>query len=598
MFNKLYFLFLCIGTLITAAEDEEVSSPRPSKGYCITPHHRTLERLRIDGIPISPRSQAYYSFYIIVSCPEGFKLIGKKIGRCVEGEYVEPPGECTPDNENITAADDPGLSSSLCYLPDHPKHGSYESTGGSHPEIWHAYYNLRLMFKCNHGYELQGSDDVRCEEGKWLGGIPTCVSKYGYLADPLETGISRSLLYCKDPDTLKHGSFSIQGDVHPDIPDAYTKFYLENTCNKGYQLYGERSISCKGGKWSAEMPLCGLPCPLKKDSRVDYMCETKKRSKICNDYVRPGEIVSPKCKDNITRDDLTVMRCGENGYFDRVVTCAREDMAVECGLITVSDGLIIGGFEVERGEVPWHVGIYTKITKPYMQICGGTIVTSTSVISAAHCFWSDNTNTKPPSDYVVAAGKIYRPWNDVNDIYAQKTEVMDIKIPILYFGSSANYQNDLAVLKLVTAIAFNRFVRPICLDFNEETHWNQLDDASRKVAGWGLKTEEGEASLVLKAVFLPIGDLDKCVNESPVAFKPYITSDKICAGYTNGTAVCKGDSGGGLTFHRVENGVYKHYLQGVVSTAPNYGLQQCNAFTWATFTSIMQYKAFIYSNTK
>ncbi|KAJ0169175.1 hypothetical protein K1T71_014916 [Dendrolimus kikuchii] len=229
------------------------------------------------------------------------------------------------------------------------------------------------------------------------------------------------------------------------------------------------------------MPLCGLPCNLKKDPRVDYMCETKKGSKICNDYVRPGDIVSPKCKDNITRDDLTVMRCGENGYFDRVVTCAREDMAVECGLITVSDGLIIGGFEVERGEVPWHAGIYTKTTKPYMQICGGTIVTGTSVISAAHCFWSDNTNTKPPSDYVVAAGKIYRPWNDVNDIYAQKSEVMDIKIPILYFGSSANYQNDIAVLKLVTAIAFNRFVRPICLDFNEETHWNQLDDASRKV---------------------------------------------------------------------------------------------------------------------
>lgn len=54
----------------------------------------------------------------------------------------------------------------------------------------------------------------------------------------------------------------------------------------------------------------------------------------------------------------------------------------ECGRVT-PDGvdLIIDGRPAKRGELPWHAGIYRKTTKPYMQICGGSLVTNKVVIS-------------------------------------------------------------------------------------------------------------------------------------------------------------------------------------------------------------------------
>lgn len=53
-----------------------------------------------------------------------------------------------------------------------------------------------------------------------------------------------------------------------------------------------------------------------------------------------------------------------------------------CGKITPNgDPLVIGGAAAQRGELPWHVGIYRKNVKPYLQICGGSIITTDLVVS-------------------------------------------------------------------------------------------------------------------------------------------------------------------------------------------------------------------------
>lgn len=56
-------------------------------------------------------------------------------------------------------------------------------------------------------------------------------------------------------------------------------------------------------------------------------------------------------------------------------------LLTECGISSVNHPLISGAMNAEPGEVPWHTGVYTKNTKPYMQICGGSIITSVYVIS-------------------------------------------------------------------------------------------------------------------------------------------------------------------------------------------------------------------------
>lgn len=42
---------------------------------------------------------------------------------------------------------------------------------------------------------------------------------------------------------------------------------------------------------------------------------------------------------------------------------------------------VTGGRKAYKGEMQWHAGIYTKNTSPYMQICGGSLVSSNVVIS-------------------------------------------------------------------------------------------------------------------------------------------------------------------------------------------------------------------------
>ncbi|KOB71409.1 Hemolymph protein 14, partial [Operophtera brumata] len=144
----------------------------------------------------------------------------------------------------------------------------------------------------------------------------------------------------------------------------------------------------------------------------------------------------------------------------------------DCGRVTAdSMELVVGGQRVRRGQLPWHAGVYRKTTRPYEQICGGTLVSANVVISAAHCFWTNLEKQLPASRFAVAVGKLYRPWDDPVD-EAQKSDV----------------------------------------------------------AGWGLTAANGKPSSVLHVVDLPYVDIRTCINNSPPAFREFITSDKICAG--------------------------------------------------------------------
>ncbi|GBP30620.1 CLIP domain-containing serine protease 2 [Eumeta japonica] len=120
---------------------------------------------------------------------------------------------------------------------------------------------------------------------------------------------------------------------------------------------------------------------------------------------------------------------------------------------------------------------------------------------------------------------------------------------------------------------------------------------AKEVAGWGLTSENGEESPVLLYENLPYVDIDKCIDNAPRNFRRFITSDKICAGYTNGTALCRGDSGGGLVFRGLHESKEKgdrlrYYLKGIASTAPT-GDNLCNLYAITSFTHLLQHEYFI-----
>ena len=57
-----------------------------------------------------------------------------------------------------------------------------------------------------------------------------------------------------------------------------------------------------------------------------------------------------------------------------------------------------------KGSIPWQVGIIDGgiSNEPF---CGGTIIGSKTILSAAHCFAAEPGNSlKPPQDYKIIVG--------------------------------------------------------------------------------------------------------------------------------------------------------------------------------------------------
>ncbi|CAB3232121.1 unnamed protein product [Arctia plantaginis] len=385
---------------------------------------------------------------------------------------------------------------------------------------------------------------------------------------------------CILPPYPAHGTYEVE-----DLPDArpgqsLASFALTVQCRKGYGVMnpngdgsGIQQVYCVNGKWHQDMPKCVRFCKLDPDPSVHYMCYYPgKGVEVCKHYVPPGMSVEPVCNRPIyySNELLPNMRC-MSGVWNYIALCK-----AECGRVTPGGlQLAIGATKAKRGELPWHVGIYRKTTNPYTQICGGSLVSNNIVISAAHCFWRDV--LLPAADFGVAGGNIYRSWDNEEDVGAQKSDVKEIKIPSLFEGESANFQEDIAVLTLMTPFNFTTYIRPVCLDFGVYFEKLQLQHGKLgKVAGWGLTAAHGQASHILRVLEMPFISVEICISTLPETFREYITGDKFCAGYTNGTALCQGDSGGGLAFSERERGVDRYYLRGIVSAAPNDEDKLCN----------------------
>ncbi|XP_045781547.1 modular serine protease-like [Maniola jurtina] len=399
---------------------------------------------------------------------------------------------------------------------------------------------------------------------------------------------------CKLPSYPQFGTYTVT-NVPGGLPgESYTSVFLNITCNPGFGVEEMRdNIWCYNGVWSNEMPKCVRFCRLNKHPSVEYRCISTGAftgSRECGPLEPAGTIVQPICRtpNYYYPGVLSNMNCID-GYWDYIALCKPE-----CGTITpLAKPLIIGGRTAKKGELPWHTGIYDKMYNPYMQVCGGSLISTNAVISAAHCFWSDSEKKLPAANYAVAVGKLYRPWNNVKDEGAQKSDVAEIKLTPRYQGAAANYQDDIAIVLVVTPFVYQPSIRPVCINFDVLFDLQQMTPGTMgKVAGWGLTTSAGGASQILKVVEMPVVAIDECRARSPVSFRVHLTSDKICAGYTNGTTLCQGDSGGGLAFPAVEQATERHYLRGVVSVSP-VSDDACNQDTLVAFTQVTKHEHFI-----
>ncbi|XP_066497718.1 serine protease 33 [Hoplias malabaricus] len=202
-----------------------------------------------------------------------------------------------------------------------------------------------------------------------------------------------------------------------------------------------------------------------------------------------------------------------------------------CGQ-AVYNNKIVGGEAATSGAWPWQVSIQYSGG----HFCGGTLINSNWVLSAAHCFQSSLTNS--PSALTVVLGLSSLQGTNVN---SKRASVHQIFVHQSY--SSNTHDNDIALLQLGSSVNFTDYIRPVCLAAAN----SNLDDGTLVwVTGWGNINNGVNLPYpqILQEVELPIVSNTKC---AAAYGSTSITSNMLCAGVSQGGKdSCQGDSGGPL----------------------------------------------------
>ncbi|KAL0977930.1 hypothetical protein UPYG_G00163410 [Umbra pygmaea] len=236
---------------------------------------------------------------------------------------------------------------------------------------------------------------------------------------------------------------------------------------------------------------------------------------------------------------------------------------------------VVGGREARPHAWPWQVSLQIGSGRSFSHTCGGSLIKTGWVMTAAHCV--DRSNT-----YRVVLGA-----HNLNT--AEGTEqIMNVRQ--IFIHPQWNSRNvgegfDIALIELSTEATLNSAVQLAALPPSGQI----LPNKSRCiVTGWGRTSTNGPLSNVLKQASLPSVDQETCSR--PDWWGSFIKTTLICAGGGSNSG-CNGDSGGPLNCR----GDGKYYVHGVASFVSALG---CNTFQKPTvFTRVSAYISWINSIT-
>ncbi|CAN7986092.1 unnamed protein product [Ixodes hexagonus] len=229
-----------------------------------------------------------------------------------------------------------------------------------------------------------------------------------------------------------------------------------------------------------------------------------------------------------------------------------------CGLTDIGGVRIVSGKESDIGAWPWMAAIYLKNGEKDKIRCGGALVSPKHILTAAHCVSVGVRGTKLPA-------RLFSVRLGDHDLSSDKDNTLPVDVDVRSVHRHPGYDvrtygNDVALLELSKAVAFNDFVNPVCLPFG---NISSMDVAGYHgfIVGWGATQFSGEGSSVLREAQIPIWQQDECRE----AYEKHLPIEKtqLCAGDADGKKdSCQGDSGGPLVLPHEG----RYYVLGVVSS--------------------------------
>ncbi|XP_070490271.1 CLIP domain-containing serine protease B9-like isoform X2 [Chironomus tepperi] len=242
----------------------------------------------------------------------------------------------------------------------------------------------------------------------------------------------------------------------------------------------------------------------------------------------PPIVIAPEKAANLPRSpsDLNAVRSHRN--FNLI-------NEKSCGVSTTYR--IVGGIDADLKEFPWAVLLGYQLLDSFSWGCGGSLISSRFVLTAAHCITNDLTSVRL-GEHTISKE------TDCDELGACADPVQDIaiekKIKHPSYKRASAPKNDIAILKLVSpADTTKNNVKTICLPTTEATDIETVKSKKTTliITGWG-KVGSGNQADVLQKAYVPYVENSDCARtfarEKIDIFPTY-----LCAGGHNKTDTCK-----------------------------------------------------------
>ncbi|VUC30956.1 unnamed protein product [Clonostachys rosea] len=196
----------------------------------------------------------------------------------------------------------------------------------------------------------------------------------------------------------------------------------------------------------------------------------------------------------------------------------------DVGISTVN---VVGGQEASATDFPFIVSLESKTEGEEGHYCGGTLLNSLTVLTAAHCLASEEAE-----NVQIRAGHRIRNEGGVT------VNAASIWLHPDYNATSA--ENDLALVQLEEPIEKTNNITYATLSPPKS---DPKAGTQVTVAGWGHTSEGGELADTLQKASFAVVDRAECKK----TLNANITEGMFCAGdLKGGIDSCQGDSGGPL----------------------------------------------------